>query len=451
MGTFNDNDGFTTGFLGEKKKNTISNAKLEEAIFGSQSLNISDTQRIRTFNSQSNDPDSLTFNSNNKSRTFNNASNFDNSFSNQFQGNNSQFNNISQGMNNNQQPVGFSQGFNNNQQMNFTNMNQNQMMNPNNMNMVNSQPTGFDNSQVFSNTQQMNFTNMNQNQMMNPNGMNMGNSQPTGFDNSQVFSNTQQMNFNNMSMNNTQQMNFGNQVFNDTPPVQPVTPVEMPKLAEPVNMSIPPVTSDRPNNPEAGNIQLPNPAATGAQVSTSKKVNVTKILNISSIVVLSLLIIFVVLYSTGVISFKKTPKVDTNQEEVINPEEEKIERMVSKLNVACNNLDAEGNYGSEPELADDTCNVITCYIVNNAICANGLCMISDGDTVYSKVCSTGNLKKVNANDFQANVNLGELCTVINNNDKLNGNLSASYGTCVDYRCETVVAGKSYSATCQKNS
>ncbi len=447
MGNSNDNNGFTTGFLGEKQKSSISVASLHDAIFGSETVDLNSKKELGTFNSQESNPQVATFNSQNQVNNFNNTPN-------------NQFNNTNNGVPNLLQDSnglkvnGFTQNMSNTQQMTFTNsLSNTQQMNFNQtvqgLNLGNStpdikQPQPEVPTPSLNNNQQMNLNNSVPS-LNNTQQMNLNNTQqlfnPTqdlqSIRNTNNMHNTQQMNLNNtqqMNLNNTQQMNLNNTQQISLNNTQPFPPVNNQPMDNQVNM-IPSQSYD----------------ITGATLSEKKKVNVTKILNISSMVILSILIVFVVLYSTGVINFKKAPKANTNEEVVVDPEEQKVERMVSKLNAACNNLDAEGNYGSEPALADETCNVITCYIVNNAICANGLCMISDGQTVYSKVCRSGSLKKVNANDFQANVNLGELCTVLDSNSELNGNLEASYGSCKNFECQTVVAGKSYTASCQKNS
>ena len=191
---------------------------------------------------------------------------------------------------------------------------------------------------------------------------------------------------------------------------------------------------------------------TGAQTPEDKTGIVSNIIHIISILIMISLIVFIGLYLSGKIDFNKNKDIPAGDPEpTVDLEKEKIEKILVKLNSACNNLDDDGNYGSPTKQAEEDCTDLTCFIEENVMCQGKLCMIAMEDKVYTRDCATGSNKAANKNDFQASVNLGDLCTTVMNNPDLNGSIQASYGTCVYFECVTDVGGKLYERSCREDS
>jgi len=189
---------------------------------------------------------------------------------------------------------------------------------------------------------------------------------------------------------------------------------------------------------------------TGAELVEKKTNKIGKILNMISIGIIVILIIFLILYSMGV--FKKDNKNNIQQQEepVVDIEKENREKMFNQLNSSCSNLDAEGNFGVDQDPVEG-CDTLTCNILNNVVCTNSFCLVSDGKTVYSKNCTTGDTRTAEVNAFQAAVNLGEACDTLLTSPSLNGKLEASFATCDNYICKTEVNSKTYDKNCNENS
>jgi hypothetical protein len=178
----------------------------------------------------------------------------------------------------------------------------------------------------------------------------------------------------------------------------------------------------------------------------NSNIDLSKILKYVAIGVIVVLVIFIILYFTGV--FKHDEPVD--DEPVVDVQKEQEEKMFYKLNSTCSNLDENGNFGTNLEPIAG-CDTLTCNILNNVVCTEGFCMISDGKTVYSKNCTNGNTNTAEVNAFQAQVNLGDACEALKSNRDLNGNLDASFATCENYLCTTIVNGEKRSKDCSKDS
>ena len=65
-----------------------------------------------------------------------------------------------------------------------------------------------------------------------------------------------------------------------------------------------------------------------------------------------------------------------------DPEKEKIESLLVQLNSSCNNLDDNGNYGNPSNQAEEECKDLICFIDENVMCQNKLCMIVNEDKIY---------------------------------------------------------------------
>ena len=256
--------------------------------------------------------------------------------------------------------------------------------------------------------------------------------------------NTQQMPMQNtqqMPMQNTQQMS--NPMMNQGMPSQPMMP-------QPPNPSL--MKTKGIPEPPKGMMKQNMQQMTGA-VTMEEKANIaSKVIHIISIVIMISLIAFIALYLSGKIDLhKKKDEPVGDPEPVVDLEKEKIEKILVKLNSACNNLDDEGNYGEPTVQGEEECSDLTCFINENVMCQGKLCMIAVEDKVYTRDCATGSNKVADKNAFQASVNLGDLCNTIMKNPDLNGSIQASYGTCVYFECVTDVGGQLYEKSCREDS
>lgn len=182
------------------------------------------------------------------------------------------------------------------------------------------------------------------------------------------------------------------------------------------------------------------------EISSSKL-----IMNIVFIVIIVLLVIFIFLITTGKINIHKK-KTTTPETPVTNPEQEKTEAILVKLNEGCNNLNDSGNYGDNIiDEKSSVCEELICFIDGNVICQNSICMIVVEDNVYTRTCSTGEVRVANKIDFQAKVNLDLICEVLVSSPELNGTYTDTYATCSNYECVTSVEGKDYNRNCKGNS
>ena len=183
---------------------------------------------------------------------------------------------------------------------------------------------------------------------------------------------------------------------------------------------------------------------------TQKEEDNTKdmIIKIVSISIIVILVIFITLLATGKINFHKKP---TATEPVVDENQEKIEKVLIQLESGCNNLAADGSFGSDViTQKSGLCDQLICFLENSVICQNSVCMTAVDEKVYTKNCSTGESRVANKNDFQGNVNLSMVCEVLINSPELNGTIQESYATCTNYKCTTTVSGKTYDREC-KNS
>jgi len=185
---------------------------------------------------------------------------------------------------------------------------------------------------------------------------------------------------------------------------------------------------------------------------TQKEEDKTKdmIIKIVSISIIVILVIFITLLATGKINFHKKP-TPTVTEPVVDENQEKIEKVLIQLESGCNNLAADGSFGSDViTQKSGLCDQLICFLENSVICQNSVCMTAVDEKVYTKNCSTGESRVANKNDFQGNVNLSMVCEVLINSPELNGTIQESYATCTNYKCTTTVSGKTYDREC-KNS
>ena len=294
----------------------------------------------------------------------------------------------------------------------------------------------------LTNTQQIPIQNTQQMPMMNNQQMPMQNTQAT------PVQNTQQMTMmnNQTPMMNTQQMPMMN---NQTPMMNTQQmPMMNNQQAPMMNNTMPKKMPKPPKSIKNNSIQQ----MTGAMTTEEKTSIASKVIYAISILIMVSLIVFIALYLSGKINLnKKVEEPQGDPEPVVDLEKEKIEKILVKLNSACNNLDDDGNYGQPTVQGEEECSDLTCFINENVMCQGKLCMIAVEDKVYTRDCSTGSNKVANKDAFQASVNLGDLCNTVMNNPDLNGSIQASYGTCVYFECVTEVGGELFERSCRENS
>jgi hypothetical protein len=254
---------------------------------------------------------------------------------------------------------------------------------------------------------------------------------------------------NNVSQNTSQipiNIVSGNQNSNKVNPSNPL-PFSKSEGFKRVPEALPekpkPSVSDRIN--EMMNKKEKNSNVVGTE---EKKPN--KIVHIVALSIIGVLVLFIILIATGVIKHGKKEEVVKQDETYVDKDKERIEGILTKLNSGCNNLSANGSYGEEKINSESECKNLVCFIDNNVICQNSICMIAVDEKVYTRVCSTGESRVANKSEFQAKLNLDLLCEILDNSPELNGNLKDDYGTCNNYSCVTEVDGKKYDNTCQKN-
>ena len=249
--------------------------------------------------------------------------------------------------------------------------------------------------------------------------------------------------------------------------MQSKQPVKQPKLVQqpmPQHMTQPipqqPMMNNnkpfgnKPMNVNNSKVNMPNTKGmlknTGAQIQIDQE-KTSNVIGIISLVILVALIIFVVLLISGKIGGKKNETTEEKDPEVVNtktPEEEENERMITKLTMSCQNLDEIGNFGAPVDSEENTCESLTCFIYENVICTNYLCMVANKENVYSKDCNSGEIRKANKTNFQATLNLNEICELIIKNNAYEGTWETSYASCTNYECTTTVDGKTFNKTCQ---
>lgn len=222
----------------------------------------------------------------------------------------------------------------------------------------------------------------------------------------------------------------------------------------PNNAPVPPMNNQQPVNKPIVQKQVSKPIQPKVDikktlsVSDGNKKNIGKIINFASMGIFMVLIIIMLLIAFGVIDTKKETSVpETPTQEEPTYEETVEDKMVQVVATACQALDENGDYGVSSQKDDERCLLFTCFLENNVLCQNYNCMISDGETVYSKDCVNGNVRKAEVNEFQAHINISEACTVLENNKDLNGTHDFSYANCINYQCDSTVGGKTYTGAC----
>ncbi len=207
---------------------------------------------------------------------------------------------------------------------------------------------------------------------------------------------------------------------------------------------------NQPNNAKVHKINM-NKAGqkTGAQLGTVKTKKVAKYLNYVSMGIFVILTIFILLVVGGVVKLgkKEEPAPEQPTEPVIQ-EPSVQDKMMNKLVLACSNISTDGSYGTVGDPIETNCELFTCFIEDNVLCENFVCMIAHENEAYSLNCETGKGSKANKDEFQASLNISDACVVLEGNPGYNGNIKLSYATCQNYVCDTTVGGKGYSGTCK---
>lgn len=207
---------------------------------------------------------------------------------------------------------------------------------------------------------------------------------------------------------------------------------------------------NRPNNVKVPKINM-NKAGqkTGAQLGTVKTKKVAKYLNYVSMGIFVILTIFILLVVGGVVKLgkKEEPAPEQPKEPVIQ-EPSVQDKMMNKLVLACSNISTDGSYGTVGDPIETNCELFTCFIEDNVLCENFVCMIAHENEAYSLNCETGKGSKADKDEFQASLNISDACVVLEGNPGYNGNIKLSYATCQNYVCDTTVGGKGYSGTCK---
>lgn len=280
------------------------------------------------------------------------------------------------------------------------------------------------------------------------------------------------------NLNNTSQMNMINNSssFNNQKTVDSPSSVDPNTSKIPINIVAGNENNNKPNltpppfnesegfkkasdsTPETNNLsidakinEIMNKKENNSNIGNIKENKSNKIVHIVALSIIGVLVVFIILIATGVIKHGKKEEVVEQESTYVDKDKEYIEGILTKLNNGCNNLSTSGSYGAEKISSDSECDTLVCFIDNNVICQNSICMIAVDEKVYTRVCSTGESRVANRTDFQAKLNLDLLCEILYNSPELNGNYKDDYGTCNNYECITTVDGKDYDSKCQENS
>lgn len=253
------------------------------------------------------------------------------------------------------------------------------------------------------------------------------------------------------AMNNTGQI----PVQQPQPPRQPMNnqPPRPNNYYPTPNRPAPNQGMNRPNNvrvqPNAKISMNKVGQKTGAQIGAVKTKKIAKYLNYASMGIFIVLTIFILLAVGGKIKLgkKEEPKPEPAKEvEIQEPSVQ--DKMMNKLVLACSNISTDGSYGTVGDPIETNCELFTCFIEDNVLCENFVCMIAHENEAYSLNCETGKGSKANKDEFQASLNISDACVVLEGNPGYNGNIKLSYATCQNYVCDTTVGGKGYSGTCK---
>ena len=186
---------------------------------------------------------------------------------------------------------------------------------------------------------------------------------------------------------------------------------------------------------------------------------VSKIIIGIAMLLLVALLVFVIMYSTGKLDSIKKEEVKTIEENtnkvddessgktstgdlVENNDSDNLSGYIKRIDKACESLNPDGSYGASK---DPSCTDLFCMILDNPVCASKLCMISNGEEVYTKDCITGTVNTIDKISLQASLYMNQACNLLDEE----GNYSGTYGVCEKAICELTLEGNKFKKDCTK--